>query len=145
MSQQFTLIQVYHEIIKAYHMIIQVPPPKVLIKSAKRVIKLVKIISNLGGEKKRQKLPSTKDLREALHLLGFEEITEPRETQPSEKSEKEKALGCKKGSMIVCIYIYIQKYGLDIIYHTVYGLHYMLYFYNVVPELYQLFIPSLCL
>ena len=45
----------------------------------------------------------------------------------------------------VYIYIYIQKYGLDIIYHTVYGLHYMLYFYNVVPELYQLFIPSLCL
>ena len=79
-----------------------------------------------SGRKKRQKLPSTKDLREALHLLGFEEITEPRETQPSEKSEKEKALGCKKGSMMICMYIYIciQEYGLDIIYYTVYGLNF---------------------
>ena len=42
MSQSFTLIQIYHEIIKAYHKIIQVPPPKILIKSANRVIKLVK-------------------------------------------------------------------------------------------------------
>ena len=129
MSQSFTLIQMYHEIIKAYHKIIQVPPPKILIKSANRVIKSVKIISNLRGEKKRQKLPSTKDLREALHLLGFEEITEPRETQLSEKSEKEKALGCKKGSMMICIYIYVCIYVYIYVYKNmdwiIYNLLYM--------------------
>ena len=71
MSQSFTLIQMYHEIIKAYHKIIQVPPPKILIKSANRVIKLVKIISNLRGEKKTSETAQHKGPSRGAASLGF--------------------------------------------------------------------------